>query len=368
MKGIFDRRAIPAEASETRWVAPDGELIRRIDWPGVPARAASAMASLGADDAPVSGGTRGSLLFVPGRGDFYEKYLETLDHWHRAGWRVTALDWRGQAGSGRFIDDPLTGHVPDFSVWIADLAAFWAEWSATAPGPQVIVGHSMGGHLVLRALAEKRIDPMVAVLVAPMLGFLTPGPAALLHGVARMMARLGNPERVAWKSSEKPGADPSRRHALLTHDADRYADEIAWRAARPELAMGPGSWRWVERAYASMRGLDAPGVLEAVETPVLMLATRNDGLVGFSAIKRAARRLPRAQLVIWGKEARHELLREVDEVRDRVLHTIDDFFDRLASAPDSGSTAAAVTSGALAQTSGRKKPARKRAAQPATPR
>ena len=38
---------------------------------------------------------------MPGRGDAYEKYLETFEHWRLRGWSVTAADWRGQAGSGR---------------------------------------------------------------------------------------------------------------------------------------------------------------------------------------------------------------------------------------------------------------------------
>ncbi|MFN6936757.1 MAG: hypothetical protein ACK4NZ_16585, partial [Tsuneonella sp.] len=54
------RRAIPADARETRWTAPGGDAVRRIDYP-VPASAA-----------------RGSILFLAGRGDFYEKYLETF--------------------------------------------------------------------------------------------------------------------------------------------------------------------------------------------------------------------------------------------------------------------------------------------------
>lgn len=108
---------------------------------------------------------------------------------------------------------------------------------------------------------------------------------------------------------------------------------------RPELAMGPGSWRWVERAYASMLVLDRPGLLEAVDVPVLLLAARHDGLVSWRAIERAARRLPRAQLMTWGREARHELLREADPVRDKVMHAIDDFLDRLA--PPTGEDAPA---------------------------
>ncbi len=314
----FDARAIPAAAHEGHWIAPDGSFIRRIDW------------------APLAGKrVRGSLLFLPGRGDFYEKYLEALDRWHRLGWRVTALDWRGQAGSGRNSDHPvfgqMTGHVEDFAVWIDDLAAFWAEWSVetVVPGPKVIVAHSMGGHLALRAVAERRIDPVAMALSAPMLGFATPGPVPLLHLVALAMCRFGDPARPAWKWSEKPGQKVSRRASLLTHDPARYADEMFWRETRPDLAMGPGSWRWIERGYASMRGLFARGVLESVETPVLLLSARHDKLVDSRAIGRAAKRLPRAQLVTWD-EAYHELLREEDAVRNEVLRRIDDFFDRLA--------------------------------------
>lgn len=313
----MDRRAIPPAAREGHWLCEDGHALRRIDWPGVQA----------------GGSLRGSLLFLPGRGDFYEKYLETLDHWHGQGWRVTAMDWRGQAGSGRMAADESTGHIADFAIWVADLARFWAAWQAETPGPHVIVGHSMGGHLVLRALAEAKIDPVAAVLSAPMLGFLAPGPTALLHLVARLMCRIGDPARPAWTISEKPGATAAGRNVLLTHDEARYADETWWKRARPYLGMGPGSWRWVERGYASIRRLDSPGVLERVTTPVLLLATRFDGLVSFKAIARAARRLPRGEIVIWGSEARHELLREEDAVRDKVLAGIEEFLDRTAPPP-----------------------------------
>lgn len=317
---VIDRRVIPDAAHESTWAAGDGHPLRRIDWPGV-----------AGDDLETV--RRGSLLFLPGRGDFYEKYLESLDYWHDEGWRVTALDWRGQAGSGRLTADPLTGHIGDFSIWMDDLAGFWAEWVKATPAPHVIVGHSMGGHLVLRSVAEKRINPVAVVLSAPMLGFLTPGPNRLLHRVAKAMCRFGAPERVAWKSSEKPGSTNDARNTLLTHDEARYDDEAHWKTVRQYLGMGPGSWRWVERAYASMLVLDEPGRLEAVDLPVLLLAARHDGLVSWKAIEKAARRLPRAQLVSWGREARHELLREVDPVRDKVLQAIDDFLDRMAPWP-----------------------------------
>jgi len=314
---VLDRRAIPPEAIETRWRARDGHEIRRIDW------------------LMPRGACRGSLLFMPGRGDAYEKYLETLDHWHCTGWRVTAADWRGQAGSGRLGFDEVTGHVGDFSVWVGDLAAFWAEWKATTPAPHVLVAHSMGAHVALRALAEARVDPDAVVLTAPMLGF-KPGfvPSVLLHWLAKVMAAIGDARRPAWKWSEKPGEPPEDRIKLLTHDADRYADEQWWRSARPELVVGPASWGWMERALASIRILNRPGMFEQVNTPVLILATSEDRLVEFGAIERAARRMPRAQLVRFGGESRHEILREADPVREKALGAIDDFLDRTVKVID----------------------------------
>jgi lysophospholipase len=310
----FDCRRIPEAAVESWWEAGDGHRIRRIDWP------------------EPEGAVRGSLLFLPGRGDSYEKYLETLHHWHERGWRVGAADWRGQGGSGRFGNDPYTGHIDDFALWVEDLARFWNLWQAAGPGPHVLIGHSMGGHLALRAVAEKRIDPAALVLVAPMLGFTKRLPLRILHRVARLMVRWRDPRRPAWRWSEKPGSKLSFRADLLTHDADRYADELWWRAKRPEISMGPGSWGWIERACQSMRALLRRGVLESVATPVLALATTHDALVGFNPIRRAVRRMPRAELARFGPEARHEILREVDPVRDKALALIDDFLARAAPA------------------------------------
>ncbi len=313
----IDRRAIPPHAEESVWTAPDGHRVRRIDWPGAaPERA---------------GAPRGSILFLPGRGDFYEKYLETLEEWHRAGWRVTAADWRGQAGSGRLGKDAVTGHIADFDVWIDDLVSLWDSWVAATPGPHVLAAHSMGGHLVLRALVAGRVAPDAVVLSAPMTGVNGPPlPLPVLHRVAQAMCRIGDPARAAWKWSEKPGELPAARANLLTHDAERYADEQWWRTARPELVMGPGSWRWVERAYASWSALEAPGALESVAVPVLIVSTSADRLVSHPANVRAAARLPKGELLELGPEAYHEVLREVDSVRGPVMAAIADFLDRTA--------------------------------------
>lgn len=318
-----DRRAIPPAAAESIWTAADGHKVRRIDWPGA---------------APE--GVRGSILFLPGRGDFYEKYLETLEEWHRAGWRVTASDWRGQAGSGRLGKDDITGHVEDFGIWVDDLAQLWRRFVAETPGPHVLAAHSMGGHIVLRALIARAVTPDAVVLSAPMTGVAGPPlPLRLLHKVAAAMCRIGDPARQAWKWSEKPGEKPSKRATLLTHDPVRYADELWWREHRPQLVMGPASWRWVERAYASWMMIESPGALEGVAVPVLIISTASDKLVSHPANIAAAARLPKGELLALGNEAHHEVLREEDAVREAIMAHIAAFLDRAAPSKLSGQSA-----------------------------
>ncbi len=314
---LAPRRGIPAHAMESWWHAPDRFAIRRIDWDG----------RRDGGRAP-----RGSLLFLPGRADFYEKYLETLDGWHAAGWRVTALDWRWQAGSGRYYADTRIGGVDDFSTWINDLASFWADWTVSAPGPHVLIGHSMGGHLALRAVAQARVHPTALVLSAPMLGFVTPIPPALQSAFGWLMCQIGDPDRPAWADGERPGDSAQTRGAALTHDAARYADELWWRQARPELDLGPASWHWVRKASESMRAITGDRLLESVDVPVLTLAARQDLLVSWQAIARVAARLRYGELIEFGPEAAHELLREADRVRDRVLGHIGAFLARTAPA------------------------------------
>lgn len=312
----FDRRTWPAESRVGVWPAPDGWPLRRFD---------------------LGEGARGRLLFLGGRGDMIEKYLEPMVHWASAGWRVTSFDWRGQGGSGRLAADEMVGHATDFGLWIEDLKALHAQWLAEGGslnkhgGPQVVVAHSMGGHLALRAMAEGAIAPDAAVMIAPMWG-LNAGPLPSWVGekVSAMLARLGDPARPAWKSQEKPMSSQKVRHMLLTHCPDRYADEMWWRAHTPEIALGPPSWNWVAQAYRSTRGVERSSAIERIDVPMLILGTQADKLVSPAAIERIAKRLPDARLHMYGAEAAHEILRESDAVRIDALRRIDAFLEERA--------------------------------------
>ncbi len=305
------RRSIPADATITMRPARDGWPIRVFD------RAAE-------------GEPRGSILWLGGRGDIFEKYLECFERWHDERWHVTSFDWRGQGGSGRLLADSGVGHAPEFDTWLYDLTGFWREWVAVTPPPHVVMGHSMGGHLVLRALIEGRIAPEASVLIAPMLGFDAAGPiAAVAPWLAGMLGRIV-PERRAWRDGEKPGAKPAQRASMLTHDTERYDDEIWWKTQDRSLALGPASWGWIAASYRSFARIDRAGAVEQVATPTLVIGTDGDALVSHVAMRRVAARLPHGELLMFDKSVAHEVLREIDSVRDVALDRIDAFFDKHA--------------------------------------
>lgn len=305
------RRAIPAAARTTHWIGPDGWEFRRFDWPAEIAN------------------PRGRILWQGGRGDIFEKYLELFAHWHSQGWSITSLDWRGQGGSGRTTRNAHVGHVDSFDTFIADFAAFWLVWAAEQSGPKVLMGHSMGGHLVLRAMVEGAATPDAAVLSAPMMGVRSPFGATLGERLARIIGGIGNAARPAWKANEKPGTLETRQ-ALLTHDPDRYQDELWWQSTQPDLLLGPPSWRWVIEAFVSTRRLRRDPRLKSMRVPTLMLVPMADQLVLPSAALSVGARLPDARIVKFGKEAAHEILREEDKVRNRAIGEIDIFLSSRA--------------------------------------
>jgi lysophospholipase len=290
---MLDRRRHPPGLAFTGWRARDGWTLRAYDWP-----------------APTS---RGRLLFLGGRGDFAEKYIEAMAHWRANGWSVTGFDWRGQGGSGRTGRDPLVNHLDSLDPLLDDLAAF-----VDARPTQVAVAHSMGAHLLLRLLADKRARFDAAVLSSPMLG-LRAGPLGTpaIAAIAAAASRAGRGERRVWEG------DAGNVRGRMTSCPERQADKVWWKTTRPEIASGAPSWGWTRAACTSMATLRT-GALAAVDTRALLLVSQRDPIVSPRAVARAARILPLGQLELLPGRG-HELLREADPIRHRVLARIDQF-------------------------------------------
>lgn len=305
----IDRRAYPEGMRLWTWPAPDGWLHRRVDWPQAERRR-----------------SRGSLLFVGGRGDFVEKYVEAMSEWHRRGWAVASFDWRGQ---GQSKGDIAGGHFDSFDILIDDLEALIGDWTASTSPPHVVVAHSMGAHMLLRLLVERQPRIQAAVLVAPMIevnsGLI---PAWLARVIAGAAVMTGFGRRPLWGAPLAQAPIGSKRQRVLTSCPERYEDEAYWWQQEPEHVSSAPTFGWLRAAYRSSRTFSNQA-LRGVRVPILLVATERDALVSPRAIRRVAGLLPGALLAMFNDSA-HEILRERDAIREAAMERIDAFLDERA--------------------------------------
>jgi lysophospholipase len=303
-QGSFDRRAHPPGMRLWEWRAPDGWLHRRMDWPAERA------------------GARGSILFAGGRGDFVEKYLETFAAWRGRGWSVASFDWRGQGKSKGAI---VAGH-DSFDILAEDFGALVEDWLATTPGPHVVVGHSMGGHMLLRLTLERPPPIAAAVLVAPMIAVNSaPLPNWLARLIAAGASRVGFGQRPLWGAPLARAPAGSKRQKALTNCLLRYDDERFWWELEGDFAPAPPSFGWLSAGYRSAR-IFTRRRLARIDLPMLLIGAEQDRLVDAASIRRVAAALPRGELAMFDGCA-HEILRECDATRLAALARIDAFLD-----------------------------------------
>jgi lysophospholipase len=236
------------------------------------------------------GGTHGTVILLQGRTETIEKYFETIGELKARGLSVVTLDWRGQGASSRALRDPLKGHVHDFAEYMEDLAAVLETLGPDLPRPHLLLAHSMGSHIALRAVREWPDRFQGAVLGSPMIRI----------------------------NSERFESNP------VTHDPKRFARNLGIINAHRALALGAPTWGWLQAAIASGARLQRPGFLEAVRTPMLILSAERERIIDNTAHVEIARRLKRVTQIVV-PQARHELLQEIDAVRQAFWRGFDSF-------------------------------------------
>ncbi|MFJ8625486.1 alpha/beta fold hydrolase [Kitasatospora sp. NPDC093550] len=124
-----------------------------------------------------AGPVRGSALLVPGFTGSKEDFIGLLEPLAAAGYRVTAVDQRGQNETGG-TDDPAAYAVDELG---ADVRALTGALAADG-GPLHLVGHSFGGQVareaVLAAAADGPLPWRSLTLVSTGPGAIDPAEAA----------------------------------------------------------------------------------------------------------------------------------------------------------------------------------------------
>ena len=300
------RNPVPSGAVSGRMVARDGVNIRYCLWP----RTAE--------------NRLGTVCLFGGRGEFIEKYFETIGDLRRRGFAVAMMDWRGQGGSDRLLRNPSKGHIEDFAQYDADLRQFMNEVVLPdCPAPFYGMAHSMGGHILLRSALSTMCWFDRLILSTPMIDIAREINGALLFRLmVEGLVMVGMGDGFIPGGSSRPWELASFEDNRLTSDKLRYERMRDVLEAAPWLGLGSPTIGWVHAASRSITQINALGFASSVKVPTLIVAAGNDTVVSTRAIERFATRLKTCRhLMIAG--AKHELLQERDEIRDQFWAAFD---------------------------------------------
>ncbi|MCR4264959.1 alpha/beta fold hydrolase [Nitratireductor sp. ZSWI3] len=276
--------------------------------------------------APTPSG-KGTVVILPGRNEFIEKYLETAQDLLRRGYGSAILDWRGQGGSDRLLRDPDRGYIENFSDYVRDLDAFFQ--SVVLPdcrGPYYILAHSTGALIALLATPNLTNRVRRMVLCAPLLGlYAKPAAARWVERLAGFLYAIGL-GKLYMPGRSRRGKTPLFSDAALSTDAKRFERNRAVVLQRPDLAINGPTVAWTRAMFKAIETVTAPAFMAEIHIPTLFLAAGRERVVSTLAIERYVRRLRSASLLTIDG-GRHELLQEADFYREQVLAAFEAFAD-----------------------------------------
>lgn len=269
-------------------------------------------------------GTRGTVLVMPGRTEYIEKYDQVITRLVTAGYAVAAIDWRGQGLSTRAVIGNF-GHVRRFSEFQQDVAVLLHAVQGM-PRPLSLIAHSMGGAIGLRALADGALshaDVDKAVFCAPMWGLNLPTEKKLFGPFAvRFLEAFGRGQQIApgGKASDFLRNTTLERNKLTT-DKTRFDWMRSHLTSHPQLTLGPPTISWAAAAFDEMTALMDVAM---PDTSTLVLLGSEEKVVSEGAIMTQVERLPNSTL-LRVEGAKHEILQERSEIIEPVWSRITDF-------------------------------------------
>ncbi|KFN42566.1 alpha/beta hydrolase [Arenimonas oryziterrae] len=232
---------------------------------------------------PAGGERRGTVLIVHGLGEHIGRYAGLAAVLNAQGWNVVGYDQRGHGRS-----TGPKGRLRQADDLLQDLAQVIDHVRATAPAPLILLGHSMGGLICARFVAEEFAEDRASwyravsalVLSSPA---LDPGMSRLQRGLLALLGPLApnlpvnNGLKPAWISRD-PTVVQAYRSDPYVHDriSPRLVrfilDGGAWVQAQatqwrlPTLLLYAGSDRCVSPAGSAAFSAAAPAAV--VQTQV----------------------------------------------------------------------------------------------------
>jgi lysophospholipase len=269
---------------------------------------------------------RGVCVLLHGQTEFIEKYVEVIGELQSRGFTVATLDWPGQGGSYRLLPDALKAHIANFSAYDTALWAFMDQVvNPLGDAQPIILAHSMGGHIALRAMHDRPNAFKCAVLSAPMLRALTRGyPRWLANFMCNVQNWIGKGSDWIWGMDQRDPHIVNFDTQLVTTDRARFQRTQDFLKIHPDLRLAGPTWGWLKQATHSMATMMTPSYAKAITTPVLICAPGQDRIVDVTAEHEFVKWLPNGQLHDM-PDSEHEILMESDPVRADFWSAFDGF-------------------------------------------
>ncbi len=272
-----------------------------------------------------SAGRKGTVFMVPGRTEYIEKYGPAASELAARGYAALCIDVRGQGLADRLIDDPLKGHVAQFSDYQLDMQALMAlARQLGCAEPYFLMTHSMGGAIGLRSLLSG-MPLRAAAFSAPMWGVKVPlltRPFAPL--IAQAMIAWGKGLSYAPTTGPVPYVQKAEFAGnTLTKDRANWDVMVAHLVAQPALALGGPTIAWLHAAFAECADLarsPSPNV------PCYCALGTDERIVATRAIHRRMAIWPKGHLQIYAG-AEHEVIMENAATRQRFFDAATAVFD-----------------------------------------
>lgn len=241
---------------------------------------------------------RGTVVISHGLAEHSGRYHHVAERLVAAGFDVWAPDHRGHGRSGgRRV------YVERFATFAADLETLRLLAADRRPGPQFLVGHSMGGAVALRHAIDRPWAWSGLVLSGPA---VEPGSDAnaVTLALARLLARLVPRMGLVTLDSASVCRDPA---VVAAYDGDPLVH-------RGRITVGLGG-----QLLAQMRGF-GDGVAR-LTVPVLVLVGTEDTLVEPDGVRRLFPRIASAdKRLVEYPGLYHEIFNEPE--RDAVLDDV----------------------------------------------
>lgn len=251
---------------------------------------------------------RAAVALVHGYGEHCRRYDELAAFLVRRGHSLSCFDARGHGRS-----QGPRGHVRAYADYVDDFVAFLERVRARhGDRPLVVLGHSNGGLVAVRAAQRGLVDVRGLVLTGPLLG-LRPRRKPVPDAIARALS---------WALPWLPL--PNGIHARdLTHDV---ALREAHAADRWVHGVATPRWYWSALVAARQALADAP----QLTLPLLVVLGELDPIVDPASVSELVARAGSSdkQLVVRPGEL-HEVLNETR--RSELFEQIGTWIERVAA-------------------------------------